>query len=203
MKIALFASFIVFSLWVLYEATKRKRLHEKALQKYLDIEAQANSVRKKDLGNLTYITIPEDILSFHLMTDNPTVIECLQQLNSLKDKKIVNLTGITNTELKFTYGTSNITILTEYDQNYTLFARNIYRLGEAVYKEGYIKEAKDILELGVQTKTDISGNYTILAKIFRSLGEIERIKTLKDTASSLNSMIKITILQSLDEIARI
>ena len=137
------------------------------------------------------------------MTDNPTVIECLQQLNSLKDKKIVNLTGITNTELKFTYGTSNITILTEYDQNYTLFARNIYRLGEAVYKEGYIKEAKDILELGVQTKTDISGNYTILAKIYRSLGEIERIKTLKDTASSLNSMIKITILQSLDEIARI
>lgn len=197
MRFPIFASFIVFGLWLMYEISKSKKTNLKAMQDFWEKESEANGVRKKPLDHLDYIAIPYDTLPFDLLRDDPIVTEAIQTIQDLKEKRIVNLTGITNTELKLTYGTANITVLTEYDQNYTLYASAICKWGEALYNADFQKEAVALLELGIASRTDISTNYRILYHYYTQTGDDAKIKWLRDTAETLNSAMKNTIIRLL------
>ena len=70
--------------------------------------------------------------------------ECKEILRSLSTQKIVNLTGYTNTDLKLSYGTANITCLTEYDQNYTLLVSTLQKWAEVLYRGGAKKECRQV-----------------------------------------------------------
>ena len=81
-----------------------------------------------------------------LLQDNPRIEDYRQIILSLKDQPIVNFTGLTNTELKLQYGAPNITLLTTYDQNYTLLVRTLQQWAQALYDGGFSKEACQLLE---------------------------------------------------------
>lgn len=163
-------------------------------------ERDANNVRKKDLDTLPYISIPFDHLPMEALCENEEIKEIHNQLQNLSKHKIVNLTGISNTDLKLTYGTANITVLTEYDQNYTILARTLYKWGKLLYDENLIPQAKQVLEFGINTGSDVSGNYKLLAKIYKLEGCKEKILELSKKASSLNSLMKNSIQNSLNDI---
>lgn len=127
-------------------------------------------------------------------------LAALSELNNLRGKKIVNLNGITNTDLKLTYGTANITPLSEYDDNYAVFAKNIPLVARGLYHLGKTQEAKALLEKTIGTGTDVTLHYTLLARIYKQEGEAEKIEDLKEMAKGLSSLIKNTILRALDQI---
>ena len=60
--------------------------------------------------------------------------------------------------------------------------------------------AKQVLSFGIETGTDVSGNYKLLATIYKQEGKDEKIQELMDQASSLNSLMKNSILKSLKDI---
>ena len=97
--------------------------------------------------------------------------ECKEILRSLSTQKIVNLTGYTNTDLKLSYGTANITCLTEYDQNYTLLVSTLQKWAEALYRGGAKKECRQVLEYAVSIGTDVSHTYFLLADLYDEEGE--------------------------------
>ena len=100
MKFPILASVIVFVL-VLSRSIKRRN-REKAKKEYnfWERESQANATRRKPLDNLDYITIPFEELPMEVLADDPKISEYLELLEELSQKKIVNLTGYTNTDLK-------------------------------------------------------------------------------------------------------
>lgn len=200
MKFPFLASFLLFTALLTYELHKSRNIEENTMNDFWKKERDANNVRKKNLDSLLYISIPFDRLPMEALSDREDIKEIHLQLQRLSTQKIVNLTGITNTDLKLTYGTANITALTEYDQNYTLLARTLYQWGRLLFEENLIPQAKQVLQFGIETGTDISGNYKLLATIYQSEGETEKLEELISRASSLNSLMKNSIINSLKDI---
>lgn len=203
MNLIFFASFIIFIAWLSYELRKSSNLGDKAEKDFWERELEANGVRRKNLDNLPYVRFPFDRLpSKESFTDcGAEIPESLTVLQSLQDKKMVNLSGISNTQLKLTYGTANITPLSEYDANYELFSKHIYLLAEALYAQGRTDEALFLLEETLPTGTDISGHYKLLATIYQEKGQAQKIGALREQAQQLHSLSKKTILRSLDEMS--
>jgi len=202
MKFPFLASFLVFVIWLTYKLHKSKREEANFLEDFWKKEREANSVRKKSLEGLDYITIPFERLPMDTAADNEEIREIHDKLHRLSSEKIVNLTGISNTDLKLTYGAPNITSLTAYDQNYTLLASTLYSWAGLLYKEGYVTQARQILEFGIETGTDVSGNYKLLAKIYMEEGNAEGLRQLREKAETLNSLMKVPILNALGDISR-
>ena len=187
MKFPFFASFIVFCLWLTYEIHKSGRKEEQSADAFWERESEANRTRRKPLDDLSYITIPFDTLPMDTMKDDPEIADCYDTLHSLSEEPIVNLTGISNTDLKLMYGAPNIGLLTQYDQRYTVLARTLQKLAVLLYQRGCIKDAEAILTFAVSTRTDVSASYRLLASIYKELGTPKKINDLIPVAEGLNS----------------
>ena len=194
MKFPLFASFIVLIIWLKYEIGKADRKKTKASESFWDKESRANNVRKQPLDSLHYIEIPLDLIPRDLLTEYEAVRNALSIIDSLQGKKIVNLNGITNTDLKLTYGTANITPLSEYDENYTSLITAIYTIASLLYEKGYTEQAIPLLEFGVMTKTDMSGYYRILYQYYSDKDK-SRLAWLQNRAENVDGLMKESILK--------
>lgn len=199
MKFPFFASFIVFCIWLGYEIKKHSRMEEKSMENFWEKEAAANNTRRKPLDDLDYIEIPLERLPMELLDADPRIREYHETLRSLAGNPIVNLSGISNTDLKLRYGAPNINALTLYDQRYTILARTLQSLGEALYEKGYVSEACTVLEFAVSTRTDVSATYRLLITIYKKLGQAEKIPALLPTAQSLTSGLKNSIIRMIEE----
>ncbi len=209
MKFPFFASFIVFCIWLSHQLRKSRKLQEQKEKSFWELEAKANNTRKKSLENLDYITIPLETFPMDLsvfppelsssLQENGRLKECMEILRILSAAKIVNFTGLTNTELKLKYGAPNMNLLMEFDQNYTLLARTLQSFAEELFKAGMILEAKTVLEFAVSTHTDVSQSYFLLADIYEQENRPEKIQALIAAAESLNTVMKKPIVRTLQE----
>lgn len=197
MRLPFLASFIVFIIWLSYEIKKSRRAIDRQQKTFWEREREANRTRKKPLDTLDYIAVPLHALPMDICNGQPQVDECLDLVRSLAGQKIVNFTGYSNTDLKLMYGAPNITLLSEYDQNYTLLVRTLQKWASLLYEQGYQNEAKTILEYAVSIRTDVSGTYRLLASVYRTEGAPEKIDDLIETAMTLNSSMKDVIVRTL------
>lgn len=190
---------MIFVIWLKYQLSKSSKNEYQSSTQFWEKENQANFVRKKDISNLEYISIPLNELPF---MDNISgeILYVQDAIKKLATKKILNLTGYSNTDLKLNYGTANINALSDYDQNYTLLIRNLHKWASLLYDEGMIIESKTVLQYAVKCKTDISSTYVLLATIYESEKHPDKIKELIDIVNSQNSLIKETVLSSLNSI---
>lgn len=197
MKYPFFASFIVLVILFSIKLHQRREKDAKQYENFWAEEARANATRRKSLDGLDYISIPFDTLPTQLLIDNESVSEYLDTLHTLSERPIVNLTGYTNTELKLMYGAPNIDILIAYDQAYTVLARTLNDWGELLHKEGYDREALEVLEFAISTRTDVIATYVTLSQIYTDLNQPEKIEHLIAVASELKSLSKNAILKNL------
>ncbi len=194
----LFCWVLIFLVVVAYKQRKASRKQEKAEKSFWERENQANAVRKQDISNLDYVNLSGASLPFALFEDE-ALKECENQVRKLAGEKILNLTGISNTDLKMAYGAANLPLLTQYDLNFTMLVRALNAWGQRLAELSFPDEAISVLSFAVSIGTDIKGSYQLLAKLYRERGEQEKIAGLKESASRLNSLMKEPILAMLDE----
>lgn len=199
MKFYVLASLIIFVLVIFHNVRKSQNHITSEEKSFWEKERLANEVRRKSLDGLDYVQIPLDRLPMELLKDDPKVAECLRIINELSLQPIVNLTGFTNTDLKLEYGTANITILTEYDQNYTLLAGTLQQWADLLYTQNHTDEVRQILEFAVSTRTDVSRSYDMLSDIYVANGQEHKINDLIATAETLNSLNRGVILRHLSQ----
>ena len=197
MHFPVLTSLLIFIIFMHFKINRSGRELEHRLDDFWDKENRANSVRKRPLDDLAYVSIPEAFLAFPYDREDDRVSEALRILNSLKDAPAVNLTGISNTDLKLRYGTANISKLAEYDQNYTLLARSLQTCANDLHKNGHDAEAREILEFAIDTGSDISASYDLLSDIYLSAGRSDLLDGLIKKAGGLNSLMKDPILRLL------
>lgn len=209
MKFPFLASFIIFIL-VLGRVIRKGRRNQQSQEKeFWEREKQANSVRRKPLDDLNYIGLSlekltlTDIFFKEFFKKHPDIAdeaaECRNTLEMLSKEKIVNLTGYTNTDLKLEYGTANLTVLSEYDHNYTLLVRTLQKWADLLWENGYRFEAVSVMEFAVSTRTDISRTYYLLAEHYKEKGETAKTESLIATAETLLSANKNVIVRTLKE----
>ena len=180
-------------------------------EKRIEEERLSNSVRKKSLDELDYITIPFDSLPFSTEDGaessaepgtedtDPAIAKDEADVLALKDKKIVNFTGISNTDLKFTYGAPNLPILTEYDQNFTELVRALDSWGTHLLEQKKKEQARKVFEFAVECRTDLKSSYVQLADIYAENFEFDRLDHIIEIADGLNSLMKGPIVRALKE----
>ena len=183
-------------IWIYYQKSRTDRSAKSAHETFWEKERQANLTRKKDISELDYIVIPIQQLPFPTLEDEE-ITEVQKRLQKLATEKIVNFTGITNTELKLQYGAPNIELLMAFDKNYLELVRTLYRYAKLLYEQGYKEEATAILEYGISIKTDVSANYTLLASIYKEKNNMKRIDFIISQAETLNSLTKNSLLTNL------
>lgn len=199
MKFFILASLILLG-FLIYRASRLQRKESAHEEKtFWEREEEANSVRRKPLDSLEFITIPLDALPINALPDNDVIANCSKIITELADQKIVNLTGYTNTDLKLAYGAANLTALTEYDDNYTLLARTLQEWADALHGAGLDTETQSVLEFAISTHTDVSRSYYLLAEIYAGHLDYSKIETLADVAASLRSSNAQTIVRTLQE----
>ena len=181
--------FIIFLSVAAYYRKRATAQQKKVTEDFWSREDQANQIRRKDISNLPYITIP-----FEELTDYEN------DLKNLASRKILNLSHQSNTDLKLAYGPANLPVLSEYDQNYTTLLRNLVAYADCLIKNGFEAEAVPVLEFGISIDSDIRANYTLLAGLYREQGNASKIQELINKASSLDSMMRSAILEQLHTI---
>ena len=205
MKFPFLASFILLCIVMNLLMRRTSRKAEEKEASFWEKELESNNVRKKSLENLEYIHIPFDLLPFGTAGDDPSLQSAEDELTALKDEKIVNLTGISNTDLKLEYGTANITPLSQYDQNYTALVCSLQKWGQALYDLGRFEDAAKVLEFAVKTRSDITATYRVLIDLYKTklgLNEDEikkKLDALIPIAKNLNSLSRQTILKMLPQ----
>lgn len=197
----IFISFIVFVLWVRVKMNQADNKKSTWDDEYWAREQEANFVRKKDISNLDYITVAEEDLPFS-DTASDEEKRYQEQVRGFLSKKMINLSGMTNTDIKLAYGTANFPVLSEYDQNYTTFLRNLVFWGRHIHdnKPEEDTRARQILEYAITLGSDITDNYLVLADIYLQEGETEKIRQLMEHVEQSDFFMKKSILHQLSEV---
>lgn len=166
--------------------------------KFWEKERIANQTRRQDIRDLPYITIPLEKFPIGIL-ENDTIKECENILSELSEKRILNLGTQTNTDLKLAYGSANLSSLTEYEQNFTTLCQTLVTYASALLSEEQPSSAQTVLEYGISIGSDVSQNFLLLADIYKSQGAVKKIEELIVTAEQLDSLMKHSILEKLNQ----
>ena len=209
MKLPFLTSFIVFLFVLQHYIHKGNKISEEQENEFWERENSANNVRKQNIDDIVFITFqaepfyPLNLLNNESCTEfiekNPDVKNILSRFLFLEKQKIVNLTGYTNTDLKFKYGVANLTLLTEYDTNYNELITLLHNYGSILVKEGYLSQALSVLEYAISIGTDISGTYMLCAKIYHENKQWDKLTQLKKEAEKISTSRKDSIVRKLQE----
>lgn len=166
---------------------------------FMERERLANLTPKKDISGLPYIKVPVSELPLDVPTESEETKERQDIIRSMADKQVLNLTGITNTDLKLEYGAPNINILSAADGNYTRLIQSITYLSEDYINSRHLSEARRLLEYGISIGTDSRRSYLMLASIYKEEGTPEKIAPLIESAKKIDSLLRESIISSLEE----
>ncbi len=190
--------FLVLLLIFGFLRNRAQRSNQKKQDAFWEKEQRANLTRKQDVSGLDYIKIPLDTFPVGQFADQ-ALSDLEAELVRLSGRQILNLSGISNTDLKMQYGPANLPFLSDCDADYTILARTIASYGKRLAELGHSREAATVLEFGVSTGTDISANYTLLGTLYRANGQMDKLEQLADTVRSMDLLLKESILQQLGQ----
>ena len=185
--------FIIFLLIWNYKIRKSNSQQQNLEDSFWEREREANLARRKDISNLDYIILPENLLPAN--PETPTEME----FASLQGQKMLNLTGLSNTDLKMEYGVQNLEELSTYDETFTKFVRLLPEYAGELISNDKLSDAKNLLEFGVEHKADSKAAFLQLAEIYRRLGQDDQIQHLILVAGEINSLSKLPIISALQE----
>ena len=165
-------------------------------------EQESLVVRKKEL-------LPEDYLhptlsiedfkdeAYYESIGQKELVRQADYLKSLVTQPMVNFSGVTNTDLRTTYGTAMITTIQAYEENFTAYTTTLYTMAEKVHDTGEVAYAIRLLEEGIKLGTDSRTHYLLLAACYKDLGDTGAMARLIERAKTLDSLTKESLLQDL------
>ncbi len=186
---------ILLSLFNLFRNRSRRSMKE-SQDAFWEKEQRANQTRKQDISHLDYIQIPLNTFPIGKYGDDK-LSEFEQTLHTLSSRKILNLSGISNTDLKLQYGAANLPVLSDCDTQFTTLARTLSAYGEQLAALGHWQDAVHVLEFGVACKTDISKNYTLLGTLYHEHNQTDKLNELIEIVRSSDMLLKNTVLKQL------
>ena len=194
MKIPVFGLVMIFVIWLSYEIKKHTKADKQAEKDFWERERQADSVRRKSTSDVIYITVDESFLPADRGTPDSELYSLCNRILNFSDKKIADLSSMTNTELKENYGTANFTALSEADNNFTALVPLLGRLCELLYEEGRLAEAetaaKYCVSIGVMTYPVLYTLGSIYSIVSDNDKLIELIKTAEESGKCQERTLK-------------
>ena len=183
--------FIIFLVILTYNIKKNDAAQAKVQDEFWEKERKSNAVRKQDISKLDYITIPLDKLPHRLDTETENAFF------TLSEKTMVNLTGISNTDLKLNYGTANLALLSEYDANFMEMVALLPKYTQELLDAGYEDSAQTLLEFAVECNADSSKIYSQLISLYRAHNANEKLNWLRERSENLPQFTRLAVQKEL------
>ncbi len=203
MRFLLLPSITILILVLNHNIRKNKGTNKQNVASFLSREDAANNTRKKDLTNLPYIEVPLNTFPLDITLNDEKkqlqISQYVKELHLLSEKKMLNLIGLSNTDLKEQYGPANLEILTIYDQNYTRYIRTLHLFAECIYEEAP-EQAVALWEYCLSIGTDISGTYALLGQHYANKQDMEHFEKLYDYIPSKETISGKTIVSKLNQL---
>lgn len=190
---------IIFAAWLNIQLRKTGRGQKGSDDEFWSRESRANLSRSRDISGLDYITLDLSKLPLNDKEDS-TLNSYRDTIIKLSDKRILNLSGISNTQLKEQYGIANLQRLIEYENNYIILVSILYKWASRLYDSSYVDEARIVLEYALSLKIDVPGAYKLLAEIYRQQSKPDKIEELINQLSDINIHGKEKLIHSIKEL---
>lgn len=181
----LLLTFIAFTAILAIRRKKQSDRQFEVNEAFLERERAANATRKKDISQLDYLPFSFDRMP-PADSQDEEIATYETKMRELSSKKIINLSRLSNTDLKLMYGPANLSELMEYDDNYHLLC--ILFIGYAKRKSdiGEYGDAIQALEYAMELKIDTSQIYVLLAELYQKQGSPEKIRSIETALSSMD-----------------
>ena len=192
----------IFIVFLIALALRYAYLSKKLDDTYNDFwekEEKANHVPKKDLADLSYIKIPIDGMPIGKYPEDE-IASIEDELIKLSEKRIINITGMTNTEVKLLYGTDNLEVLSGMEEDYNSLTVLLVDYAKCLMERGDFEAAAFVLEFGVDIETDVSANYELLGDCYKELFRPKEIEELKQKVLKRHLLLESKILFYLDDL---
>lgn len=188
---------LIFVLWLHYEVRKGRKTSKNSTDLFWQKEQDSNLARRKDISQLDYLSINLDHLPMQDHEDD-TINSYRDTIRTLAERPMINLSGKTNTELKFEYGVSNFNLLSAYDNNYTAFVSMLQKWAGRLKDQGYTSEAQAVLEFSIfSCYTDVTKAYRMLTEIYHNQNSSEKIVSLIEVIPKTQIKDKETLMNEL------
>lgn len=190
---------LLFILWLNYEIKRTSRAEKKSNEMFWQAEEASNTTRRKDISELDYVTLDLDRLPMNDNEDS-TINSYRDTIKKMEGKKFVNLSDMTNTELKLKYGVANLNQLTEYDTNYTKLVSLLQKWAERYYSLEQVDSTVQILEYAVSIHSDVNKTYHLLSSIYKNKKTPEKIQQLIESIPKTKVQDKEKLIKDLTNI---
>ena len=188
--------FLIFLIWLTFRIKSLNAKQEKTQKDFWDRERAANITPAKDISNLRYITIPIEKFPLNFSTDEE-VIEIENRLKELSTHRLLNLTGVTNTDLKLTYGVPNFETMSKIGDDFDEACVLLNKYAKALMEEGRTDDVITVLEFAVGIGTDISESYTTLANCYKQKQMDSKLDLLRTQIEQSTLLLKESILEKI------
>ena len=138
--------FLIFLLWFTYERIKADRKSSYTNEDFWERERRASFTPTAKIDDLPYITLDESVIPASTPDDSEELTNVLNELRSLGGEKLIDLSEMTNTDLKLKYGTANYTALAKSDADFALLISDCEKAADLLSDAGRIKEAYCLLD---------------------------------------------------------
>ena len=189
--------FLIFLIWLAFRLKKLDAKQEQQEADFWSKERQANITPAKDISNLRYITIPMEKFPLNFSNDEK-VIEIEKELQELSTHKLLNLIGVTNTDLKLTYGVPNFQTMSQIGDDFDRVCVLLNSYAHALMEAERVDDVITVLEFAVGVGTDISESYTLLAHCYEQKGMHEKLELLKRQVEQSKLLLKNSILSKIE-----
>lgn len=207
---------ILFAMWIRYEIKKNSQIESDNKTSFIERERQANFARRADITNLDYVSVPLSSLpfsgsydevkpSYKLSSDidagiKSEILTCEKNVIALSQKKILNLNGLSNTDIKMQYGVANLQILIQYDENFSKLSRTLAKWGKLLFAAGELTAAEKVLSYAVACKSDIEDVFITLAKIYHQTGNELGISDLVKSCDCFDELRRENIINQITSV---
>lgn len=189
--------FLIFLIWLAFRLKKLDAKQEQQEADFWSKERQANITPAKDISNLRYITIPMEKFPLNFSNDEK-VIEIEKELQELSTHKLLNLIGVTNTDLKLRYGVPNFETMSKIGDDFDRVCVLLNGYAHALMEAERVDDVITVLEFAVGVGTDISESYTLLADCYEQKQMYEKLDLLKTQVEKSNMILKHSIISKID-----
>lgn len=181
--------FIIFLLYLAYLRGKSSKESDERTRVFWEKENLSNQTRRQDISNLDYIKVSLEELPLGQCTTS--YCKKLEgQITDMATRPILNLNGLSNTDLKLKYGAANLPALSEYDQSFTQLNTLLYQYGRELHEQGFSAQAIQVLEYAISIHADMSKLFILLGSIYQEAHNSAGIETLIQKTSYLSPLLK-------------
>ena len=202
-SIGLISAGIISSVvWLIHRANTISNHRERQTREdFLEAEAKANATRRADISGLPYLKLDDALAALPLdKAEQAGAAREVRLIRELPEKRILNLSMYTNTELKSMYGPANLEDLSAADDRFTELIRLLNSIGKKLSEAGDTAAARSVLEYAVSIDSDISETFAMLAEIYVSEKDTNSFDALITKAEGITSISRDITLSKLNSI---